>query len=87
MSYPQSAAPITCYNECAVEIANKSLSQKRSKTINMRYNRVQDQVVLGNFTVSWAPGKLTLAGFYTNAHPVHHQVAMIKLIYYPIRVC
>ena len=77
LGYPQSATPITCDNECAVGIANKSLTHKRSKTIDMRYHWVQDHVKLGNFTASWAPGKLNLAEFITKAHPVHHPVAMM----------
>ena len=49
----------------------------------MRYHWVQDQVELGNFSVSWAPGKLNLADFFTKAHPVHHHVTMMKLYLLP----
>ena len=83
LGYPQSATPITCDNECAVGIANKSLTQKRSKTIDMRYHWIQDQLELGNYTVSWAPGKLNLADFFTKAHPVHHHVSMMRLYVLP----
>jgi len=83
LGYPQTATPITCDNECAVGIANKSLTQKRSKTIDMRYHWVQDQVSLGNFTVNWAPGKWNLADFFTKAHPVHHHVSMMKIYLLP----
>ena len=83
LGYPQLATPITCDNECAVGIANKSLTQKRSKTIDMRYHWVQDQVGLGNFSVNWAPGKWNLADFFTKAHPVHHHVSMMKIYLLP----
>ena len=77
LGYPQSATPITCDNECAVGIANKALTQKRSKTIDMRYHWLRDQVSLGNFTVIWQPGSTNLADFFTKTHPVSHHLKMI----------
>ena len=53
LGYPQAATPIICDNQCAVGIANNSFTQKRSKTIDMRYHWIRDQVNLGNYTVSW----------------------------------
>ena len=53
LGYQQLATPMFCDNSCAVGIANKSFTQKRSKTIDMRYHWIQDQVVLDNFTVTW----------------------------------
>ncbi len=53
LGYPQLATQITCDNACAVEIANDSFNQKRSKTIDMWYHWTRDQVLLGNFTVIW----------------------------------
>ena len=35
LSYHQEPTPITCDNECAVGIANKSFTQRRSKTIDV----------------------------------------------------
>ena len=34
---------------------------------------IRDQVKLGMFKVTWKPGKLNLADFFTKAHPVHHR--------------
>ena len=76
LGYPQAATPIICDNQCAVGIANNSFTQKRSKTIDMRYHWIRDQVNLGNYTVSWEPGATNLADFFTKAHPVEHHVVM-----------
>jgi len=76
LGYPQDATPIICDNECAVGIANNSFQQKRSKTIDMRYHWLRDQIKLGNFTINWKPGAINLADFFTKAHPVNHHLAM-----------
>ena len=76
LGYPQDATPIICDNACAVGIANNSFQQKRSKTIDMRYHWLRDQIKLGNFTITWKPGAINLADFFTKAHPVNHHLAM-----------
>ncbi len=78
LGYHHLATQITCDNACAAGIANDSFNQKRSKTIDMRYHLIRDQVRLGNFTVIWEAGKSKLADLFTKAHPVHHHVAMIE---------
>jgi hypothetical protein len=72
LGYPQANTEIFCDNLCAVGIANNTLTMKRTKTIDMRYHWIRDQVKLGVFKVTWKAGKLNLADFFTKAHPVHH---------------
>ena len=60
LGYPQLATPMICDNSCAVGIANKSFTQKRSKTIDMRYHWIQDQVILDIFTVTWEAGNVNM---------------------------
>ena len=72
LGYPQTHTEIICDNLCAVGIANNTFNMKRTKTIDMRYHWIRDQVKLGVFKVTWKPGKLNLADFFTKAHPVHH---------------
>ena len=79
LGYPQAATPITSDNACAVGIANQAFTQKRSKTIDMRYHWIQDQIKLGNFTITWKPGVQNLADLFTKAHPVEHHLKMISL--------
>ena len=72
LGYPQTHTEIICDNLCAVGIANNTFTMKRTKTIDMRYHWIRDQVKIGIFNVIWKPGKLNLADFFTKAHPVHH---------------
>jgi hypothetical protein len=78
LGYPQQETVITCDNQCAVGIANNSLVLKRSKTIDMRYHWLRDQIKRGTFCIVWKPGKFNLADFFTKAHPVHHHVSIRK---------
>ena len=79
LGYPQGKTNIVCDNKCAVGIANKTLKQKRSKTIDMRYHWIRDQVTLDTFCITWLEGRHNLADFFTKAHPVHHHLSQSKL--------
>jgi hypothetical protein len=79
LGYPQKPTTIICDNECAVGIANDSFTQKRSKTIDMRYHWIRDQVKLKNFKVDWRPGNENLADFFTKAHPVNYHLKMMNI--------
>ena len=76
LGYPQDATVIYCDNECAVGIAKNTLQIKRAKTIDMRYHWIRDQVQQKKFDIIWKAGKLNLADFFTEAHPVHHHLAI-----------
>ena len=78
LGYNQLATQITCDNACAVGIANDAFNQKRSKTIDMRYHWLRDQVRLGNLKIIWQPGKINLVDLFTKAHHVHHHLKMIE---------
>ncbi len=79
LGYPQGVTNIVCDNKCAVGIANKTLKQKRSKTIDMRFHWIRDQVALNTFCITWLEGRYNLADFFTKAHPVHHHLTQSKL--------
>ena len=79
LGYPQGVTNIVCDNKCAVGIANKTLKQKRSKTIDMRFHWIRDQVDLKTFGITWLEGRYNLADFFTKAHPVHHHLSQSKL--------
>ena len=74
LGYPQSKTEIFCDNLCAVGIANNSFNLKRTKTIDMRYHWIRDQVKLRVLKKNWKAGKLNLADFFTKAHPVKHHL-------------
>lgn len=76
LGYPQQATPFISDNACAVGVANRTVKQRRSKAIDMRFHWLRDRVKIGDFTVKWEPGKDNLADYFTKAHPVHHYKAM-----------
>ena len=76
LGHPQQATLIICDNKCAVGIANRAVKQKRSKSMNMRFHWIRDQVELDNFTIEWEPGATNLADYFTKNHPVHHHQSM-----------
>ena len=76
LGHPQQATLIICDNACAVGIANRAVKQKQSKSINMRYHWIRDQVDLDAFVIKWEPGSENLADYFTKNHPVHHHKSM-----------
>ena len=74
LGYPQNETEIFCDNLCAVGIANNTFNLKRTKTIDMRYHWIRDQVKLRVFRITWKAGKFNLADFFTKAHPVKHHL-------------
>jgi hypothetical protein len=73
LGFPQlEPTPFISDNECAVGVANRTVKQRRSKAIDMRFHWIRDRVKLGDFTVTWRAGKDNLADYFTKAHPVHH---------------
>jgi hypothetical protein len=57
----QPPTPLETDNSTANGIMNKTVKQKQSKAIDMRFCWLQDQVEQGQFKIYWAPGKYNLA--------------------------
>ena len=74
MGYTQEATPIQTDNSTASGIANDTINQQRSRSIDVRFYWVRDRVKQGHFKVFSAPGKTNLADYFTKHHPPrHHQ--------------
>ena len=71
LRYPQPPTTIVTDNQCAEGIATGRLTAKKSKAIAMRYHWIRDRVRLGEFLITWLPGPLNLADFFTKHLPVH----------------
>lgn len=63
-------------NACAAGIANKTVKQKRSKAMDMRFDWIRDRVKQGQFFVYWRKGEENLADYFTKHHPVEHHRKM-----------
>ena len=60
MHHPQPTTPIQVENSTALVIANKSIKQKRSKAMDMRFHWIQDRIIQEHFNVFWKPGPTNL---------------------------
>ena len=73
MGHPQPPTPIHCDNTTAAGIANNTVKKNRSRSMEMRFFWIADQVDQKNFTVHWHPGQEILADYYTkNFSAAHH---------------
>ena len=71
LGYPQSETEIICDNECAVGIAQNTLQIKRTKTIDMHYDWLRDQVHQKKLKVIRKMGKINSTDFFTKTHAVY----------------
>ena len=74
MSWPQTPTPTQVDKPTAVEIANKSIKQKVSKAMDMRFYWVIDRIKQGQFRVYWQPGSTNLADYPTKHHSTEHHI-------------
>jgi hypothetical protein len=81
LNHPQPATPIRTDNSTADGIMNKTVKQKQSKSMDMQFYWLQDQVKQGQFRIFWAPGKINLADYQSKVQPtsVHKAVRPIYL--------
>ena len=84
MGHPQPPTPIQVDNTTAVGFANKTIKQKRSKAIDMRFYWIQDRCNQGQFIIYWAPGQNNLADYHTKDHPpAHHKKMRPTILHAP----
>jgi hypothetical protein len=77
LGHPQmQPTPIITDNSVAAGIANDTVTQRRSKSTDMRFHWIRDRVRQGQFEVIWKPGHQNLADYFTKVHPVQHFLAM-----------
>jgi hypothetical protein len=74
MGQDQAVTPIQTDNVCAAGVANKTVKQRRSKAINMRFYWIRDRIKHGQFIIHWLKGTESLANYFTKHHsPAHHK--------------
>jgi hypothetical protein len=66
LGHPQPPTVIYCDNECAIGLANRTMTPKFSKSLDVRFNCLRDRVDQGQFRIVFVPGVLNLADFFTN---------------------
>ena len=72
--HPQEATPLQLDNQSATQILNDTVSQKRSKAMDMRFYWLRDRVKQQHFHIYWKQGKHNIADYFTKHHsPSHHR--------------
>ena len=74
MQWPQPPTPITVDNSTAAGLAWDTIKANKSRAMDMRLDWIQDRAQQQQFLVTWAPGKLNKADYFTKLHaPIHHR--------------
>ena len=76
MGHPQPPTPIVVDNTTAAGVANKTVKQRRSKAMDMRFYWVQDRIEQKQFLVYWRQGAENLADYFTKHHPARYHIQM-----------
>jgi hypothetical protein len=63
MGHPQPLTPIYCDYSTAVGIANNTVKQQRSCSMEMRFFWVADAAAQGKFDIKYHPGKENLGDY------------------------
>ena len=69
LGHPQPPTPIHCDNSTCVGISNGTVKQQQSRSMEMRYFWIVDQVALGYFRVLWYPGLENLVDYFSKRAP------------------
>eukprot|EP00957_Ditylum_brightwellii_P080181 6098390-Ditylum_brightwellii.AAC.1 len=72
MGHPHPDTTIHCNNSTAVGIANQTIKQQCSRSMNMHFFLILHQIQQDNFSSKWHPGQETLADYPTKNHPAAH---------------
>jgi hypothetical protein len=76
----QPPTPLRTDNSTAYGIVNKTIKQKQSKAMDMRYHWLTDRVRQKQFDVYWRPGRENLGDYHTQHHSAKHHKDMRHLI-------
>ena len=74
LGHKQPPTPVHCDNKTATGIANDTVKKQRSRSMEMRFFWVTDQVKNGTYNIQWHPGQENLADYFTKHFDgKHHQ--------------
>ena len=69
LNHKQPPTPIHCDNQTATCIANNTVKRQRSRSMEMRFFFITDQVSRGLYDVQCHPGQENMADYYTMVGP------------------
>ena len=74
VNHPQGATPLWFDNLVATGILTDTVTQRRSKAMDMRFYWLKDRASQDQYHIHWKSGDKNLADYYTKHHPpAHHQ--------------
>ena len=74
MQWPQPPTPITVDNSRVAGLAQDTIKANKSRAMDMCLHWIQDWAQQRQFLVTWAPGNLNKADYFTKLHaPIHHR--------------
>ena len=76
LGHIQPPTPVHCDNSTAVGIANGTVKKQRSRSMEMQFFWVTDQVALQHFDIQWHPGQENLADYFTKHFDARHHIAV-----------
>ena len=82
LGLPQPPMPVLVDNYTAVGLTNDTVTQRRSRAINMHFYWVRDRVNQQQYHMYWAPTHQTLADYFTKHHTPSHHRKMCKYFVY-----
>ena len=71
LEYPQLPTPIKIYNSTIAEIANNTILQRKSRTMDMRFYWVRDRVNQDQFIIYFRPSVTNLDDYLPNTNHPH----------------
>ena len=84
MQWPQPPTPITVDNSTAAGLVRDTIKANKSRAMDMRLHWIQDRAQQRQFLVTWAPGKLNKADYFTKLHaPIHHRCMRFVYLHLP----
>jgi hypothetical protein len=66
-------------NTTVTGYSNGTITQKRTKAMDMRFYWIKDRVKQGQLNVYWGPGYQNLADYFTKHHSTAHHKRMRKI--------
>ena len=82
LGHPQPPTAVLVDNSTVVGLANDTVTQRRSRAIDMRFYWVRDRVNQQQYHMYWAPAHHNLADYFTKHHTPSHHRKMRKYFVY-----
>ena len=82
LGHPQPPMPVLVDNSTAVGLANDTVTQGRSRAIDMHFYWIHDRVNQQQYHVYWAPAHQNLVDYFIKHHTPSHHREMRKYFVY-----